>query len=146
MVITSPRASFRALSPVPTEWDDQRDHSRIIANALKQLQERIRLHPVEVVTATADYTMVDIDLMILGNATVAAFTVTLLTAAGREGRRIIVKKIDATENIVTIDAAGSETLDGYTTAGLTQLNSVREYVSDGTNWRLVSAVGNANAL
>ena len=146
MVIASPRAAFRGLSVVPTDWENSKDHLRLIANALRQLQEFSRKHPMEVVSASAAYTMVDIDLLILADATSAAFTVTLLTAAGREGRRIIVKKTDASENIVTIDAAGSETLDGATTVGLTQKNAVREYVSDGTNWRLISAIGNANQL
>jgi len=146
MVIASPRADFRGLTPVPSEGENPVDLARTHANAIRQIQERARLLPVAVVSVSAAYTMVDIDALILCDATSAAFTVTLLTAAARTGRRIIVKKTDTTDNIVTIDAAGSETLDGATTVGLMQKNAMREYMSDGTNWRLVGAIGNANAL
>ena len=110
------------------------------------MQERIRLFQIEVVTTTVSYTMVDIDSLILGDATAASITVTLLTAAGREGRDIYVKKIDTSDNTVTIDAEGTETLDGSTTIVLTQRNAVRGYRSDGTNWRLISSLGNATTL
>lgn len=146
MVLASPRADFRGLMPVPTEAENPVDLVRSHANALRQIQERARLLPVRVVSVSAAYAMVDIDALILCDATSAAFTVTLLTAAGREGRRIIVKKTDTTDNIVTIDAAGSETLDGAATVGLMQKNAMREYISDGTNWRLIGSIGNANSL
>lgn len=146
MPITSPRSSFRGLAPIPQDLLDIREWAAQIAFVLRQIQERIRLFQIEVVTTTANYTMVDIDSLILGDATTASITVTLLTAAGREGRDIYVKKIDTSDNTVTIDAEGTETLDGSTTIVLTQRNAVRGYRSDGTNWRLISAIGNATTL
>lgn len=146
MPVTSPRTDFRGTFPAPIDWADQREHLSLLARAIRQLQESFRRHPIEVVTVTANYTMVDIDALILGNAASGSLTVTLLTAAGREGRRIAVKKTDSSINTVTIDAAGSETLDGATTVVLTQQNAVRDYISDGTNWRLLSAIGNATGL
>lgn len=144
MALTSPRATLRGLRTVPLEHEDAQ--VILIAKAVQQLQERLRLHPIELVSATATYTMLDIDRLILANATSAALTVFLPTAAGREGGRVAVKKIDSTANLVTIDPSGSETIDGSTTIALTQVNAVREMISDGTNWQLVSAIGNATAL
>jgi len=145
MALGSPRADFRGFRQVPEEWPDSREHRILLAKAIQQLQGIVRHHPVQVVSLTASYTMVDIDSLILGDATAGNITVTLLTAAGREGREIYVKKIDSSSFTVTIDAAGSETLDGSTTTVLTQENAVRGYKSDGTNWRLISAVGNATS-
>lgn len=146
MPVTSPRADFRGIFPAPLAWEDEREHRGLLARAIRQLQELFRLSPTQVVSATVNYTMVDIDVLILCNATTASFTVTLLTAAGREGREIYVKKTDASNNTVTIDAAGSETLDGSLTIILVQQYAVRGYKSDGTNWQLISAIGNATTL
>lgn len=118
----------------------------MLALGERQLQERSLKHPIATRTITANDTMIDTDILVKGNAAGGNITYTLLTAAGREGRRIIVKKIDATDNLVTIDAAGTETLDGALTISLTQKNACREYISDGTNWQLVAAFGNATSL
>ena len=146
MAVLSPRADFRALAPVPDEWPNAREHRTLLARAIRQLQGLIRRHPVEVVSTATDYTMVDVDSLILVDATVGNRTVTLLTAAGRKGRRVIVKKTDSSANLVIIDPAGAETIDGSSTISLTQLNAARGMMSDGTNWRLISAIGNATAL
>lgn len=143
MVIASPRAAFRDRQPVPIDWPDEREHRRLLARAAQEGQEHERKYPVDVVSKTAAYAMTDIDLVILGDATSGAFSVTLLTAAGRAGRRVIVKKTDASANTVTIDPAGTETIDGETTIALSQQHAGREIVSDGTNWWIVSAHGYA---
>ena len=146
MVIASPRQTHRNLQTVPSEWPDALDHLRMIAQAIRQLQLRARAYPVTVISVTANYTMNDIDVLIKGDATAGDITVTLLSAKAREGRRIIVKKTDSSANLVTIDPDGSETLDGAATISLTQQNAVREYISDGANWQLIGAVGNATGL
>lgn len=147
MTITSPRKQFRTLTPVPTDWPSEREHRSILAGAIQQLQQRSNLSPVGVPSVqTSDYAMVDTDTLIKVDATSGNKTVTLLSAAGRSGRRIAVKKTDASANLVIIDAAGSETLDGSLTISLTQKNAVREWISDGANWQLISAVGNATSL
>ena len=144
MVVASPRKDFRGLRQVPLEFDDER--VLLLAKAIQQLQERAREHPVDVVSKTADYTMLDVDLAVLADATSGDVTITLQTAAGRKRRRVIVKKTDSSSNLVVIKPNGSETIDGASTISLTQENAVREMVSDGTNWRLISALGNAEAL
>ncbi len=146
VAVASPRKDFRGLTPIPSEWHDPEDWLRIMSVGVRQLQERSLKYPVEVVSTTANYTMVDTDRLIKVNATDGDRTVTLLTAAAREGRAIYVKKMDATANLVTIDAAGSETLDDATTVSLTQKNAVRGYMSDGVNWMLISSIGTATEL
>jgi hypothetical protein len=90
--------------------------------------------------------MLDLDSLILAGATSAALSVFLVSAVGREGQVVSVKKTDSSENLVTIDPSTTETIDGSSTIGLSQLNATRVMQSDGTNWRLISALGNATAL
>ena len=144
MALSSPRKTFRGLRTLPLEFQDP--DVQLVAQAIKQLQELSLLHPVEVKSTAASYTLEDHVLAVLGDATTGNVTITLLSAVGRKGRRVIVKKTDATANLVIIDPNASETIDGSTTLSLTQQYAVREMVSDGTNWQLVAAIGNATAL
>ncbi|MHC4371440.1 MAG: hypothetical protein ACYSW8_27820 [Planctomycetota bacterium] len=59
-----------------------------------------------------DETLYD-EAIIFADASAASLTVTL--PEGMEGMTVAVKKIDATGNTVTIDAHGSETIDGQLT-------------------------------
>ena len=90
-----------------------------------------------VLTKTAAYTIEEDDDVILGDATAAAFTVTLPKATLFEGRRFTVKKIDASVNAVTLDGDGSETIDGTLTFALTARWDKVTVLSDGTNWQKV---------
>ena len=146
MVLTSPRSAAITLASVPSEWKDEEEHRKILAGGIRQLQGRSRMYPVVVMAVSANYTMTDEDALVEMDATAGNRTVTLLTAASREGRRIVVKKTDASDNLVIIDGAGSETLEGSLTVSLTQKGSTREYISDGENWKLISAIGNATTL
>ena len=71
---------------------------------------------------------------VLGDASGAAFTITLPTAAGITGRMYNVKKTDSSANAVTVDAAGSETIDGALTQSLATQYQTITIQSDGTNW------------
>jgi len=73
------------------------------------------------------------------DATSGAVTVTLpavadVTSAGNEGRPLWVKKTDASVNAVTLDADGSETIDGATTKVLSSQYDVCCVVCDGAEW------------
>lgn len=62
-------------------------------------------------------------------------TYTLPTAVGISGKRVIVKKTSSNILItVTIDGAGSETIDGNVNLVLSVLNSSAKLISTGTNW------------
>lgn len=146
MAIASPRKSFRGQQPIPLAWPDPRDWLVTVSRAIRFLQESSRKHPVGVTTCSATYSMLDLDSLILAGATSSALSVFLVSAVGREGQVVSVKKTDSSENLVTIDPSTTETIDGSSTIGLSQLNATRVMQSDGTNWRLISALGNATAL
>lgn len=93
-----------------------------------------------VVTKTGNATLTDAERVVLADATSAAFTLTLPTAAVSAPYAIFyIKKIDtALANIVTIDPNGSETIDGMLTITLANRGETVMLQSDGTNWRVLS--------
>lgn len=66
---------------------------------------------------TANYTATSFDEVVLGDATSASITISLPTAVGRTDP-ITVKKVDFSQNFVTVDAFGSQTIDGVLTVAL----------------------------
>ena len=78
--------------------------------------------------------------LILVDASAAAVTVNLPSAALTSSKfRFTVKKIDSSENTVTIDADGADTVDGVATFVLTEENEANELVCDGVSAWFVSA-------
>lgn len=77
------------------------------------------------------------DRMILANATAGPFTIALPPAAESQGREIIIKKVDFTGNVVTIDPSGAEVIDWAGTATLSATNEKKAIVCDGTRWWIV---------
>jgi hypothetical protein len=69
------------------------------------------------------------------DTTSAAFTVTLPTAVGNQAT-LIVKKL-AGSNILTVDAAGSETIDGGLIAEMYEEQESITLVSDNVNWLII---------
>lgn len=67
------------------------------------------------VTVTSSYTVGETDHTILVNAASAAVTVTLPAPSSRAFPFLVVKKTDASANAVTVDPAGSGTIDGVST-------------------------------
>jgi hypothetical protein len=94
-----------------------------------------------VVTKTAAYTALVTDDLIRADATTAAFTITLPTAASAfsngEGEVITVKKIDATANVVTVQGNGAELIDDANTASISSQYSAASFVSNGTSWDIL---------
>ena len=84
------------------------------------------------VTVTADYSVIDKNL-ILADGTSTAITLSMRPSSLIKGIVYVVKKIDATGNVITIDPNGSETIDGAATATLTSQYDVIRFVSDGNN-------------
>jgi hypothetical protein len=87
-----------------------------------------------VTTLSADTTLSSVHHTVLVSASGAARTITLPAAGSHTGRIYKIKKIDATANTVTIDANGSETIDGATTYVISAQYGSVTVVSDGTNW------------
>jgi len=89
------------------------------------------------VSKTGAYTITTADSTISADGTSAAFNVTLPTAVGNTGREFVIKKIDSSINVITVNTTSSQTIDGSTTYAL---NSQWKYVrvqSNGTNWIII---------
>jgi len=89
-----------------------------------------------VVDATTTLTAGDSQI-ILADASGGAFTITLPAIADAAKYRYIIKKIDSSANAVTVDADGSETIDGALTAVITTQYEAPSFVPHGTEWSIV---------
>lgn len=85
----------------------------------------------------AAYTASWHDETLLVDATGGAVTVTLPAAASNKGLRLVVKKIDASANAVTVDGNSSETIDGAATVSTTTQYDVWRLHCDGAAWHLL---------
>lgn len=76
----------------------------------------------------------------LCNATTASFTLTLPAASVKNGISFWFKKIDASANTITLQRAGTDTIDGATTFVLSTQYKYVEIISDGTaTWYIKSS-------
>ena len=91
---------------------------------------------VKTINISASYTASD-EGIIIANATTGGVTITLPTASAASDRLYYIKKIDSSTNSVTIDGAGSETIDDGTTAVLSNQYEAVRLVSDGTEWWII---------
>jgi hypothetical protein len=94
--------------------------------------------PAFITTVTADTTLDADDYSVLVDATADDTVITLPPAAsalsGGIGRVYNIKKTDATDNTVTIDGNGAETIDGAATQVLTAQYQSVTIQSTGTSW------------
>lgn len=91
-----------------------------------------------VVTVSSNFTATDLNAVILVDATTGAKTITVPTASSMNGKQLKFKKIDASANVVTISASGSEKIDGASTKSLATQNKYLAIVSDGSNWHIIA--------
>ncbi len=87
-----------------------------------------------IVTKTANYTITLSDYAVLGNATGGVFSVSLPVVATATGRIFVIKKIDSSANVVTVQANGAEIIDNSNTFSLTDQFDSITVQSDGTQW------------
>lgn len=86
----------------------------------------------------ASYTATTADGVIPVNAASNNVTINLFTAVGNAGRILYITRTDnAPQFTVTVDANGSQTIDGSLTLLIRALCSVA-LVSDGSNWQILS--------
>ena len=100
------------------------------------------LTPVSKTAKTAAYTAKITDGVIFVDATAGIFTVTLpLAAADAGGTMLVIKAVTATANIVTVTAAGADTIDGAATSTLivTTKKSLVLQNDCSTKWFIVAA-------
>jgi hypothetical protein len=89
-------------------------------------------------SVTTSGNVVSGDYLIIADATTGAITLNLPPAALVPGRIYVIKRINAGANTVTVDANGSETIDGALTHVLSpQWNSIT-IISNGTAWFITS--------
>ena len=90
------------------------------------------------VTAATTLTALTADAaLVLGDATSAAFTVTLPSVLGASGITTTVKKTDASGHHVTVAGSGSDLIDGSATYALTTQYQSVTVLCDGTTWWIV---------
>jgi hypothetical protein len=94
--------------------------------------------PPQLAAKSGAYTVTGADDLITGDATGAAFNVTLETAVGIAGRQHTVKKIDASANAVTVNTTSAQTIDGAATFALATRWKYVTVESDGANWLIVA--------
>ena len=92
-----------------------------------------------VTVTTSTYTVQKEDHTVLVNATSAAATITLPPAGSKAFPFVVIKKVDSSTNTVTIDAAGSQTIDGATSVVLRNQYAAAILHADGTEWRWLTA-------
>ncbi len=83
---------------------------------------------------SSNYTILTSDQVILADSSGGGFTLTLPTASGNTGLFFVIKKVSTDGNSVTIDANGSQTIDGELTQILTAPYTSISIISDGSNW------------
>jgi len=89
-------------------------------------------------SVTTSGNVVSGDYMIICDATAGAITMTLPPAALVPGRIYVFKRINSGANTVTVDAYGSETIDGALTHVLSPQWNAITIISNGTAWFITS--------
>lgn len=129
--------------PVPQPFGVRQppDYTQIESYEFKRWLNSIYLWSstvVNLVTVTTTYTVAALVYYVRCDATGGAFTVTLPPALNLQGRRILLKKIDASGNAVTIAAAGSDTIEGSATKSLASQWDKYHLISNGVDaWEIV---------
>lgn len=116
-------------------------YTEIESYSFKQWLQSVWLYiatVVNVVTVTTTYTVGSIVYYVRGDSTGGTFTITLPPALNLQGRRILVKKVDASGNAITVAAAGSDTIEGSATKSLAARWDKYHLISNGTDgWELL---------
>jgi len=107
---------------------------------IKTISDQANLASPAINPQTSDYTVLvgDKNKLITMDATGGNRTVTLLAAAtAGSGFRVSVKKIDSTDNTVTVDGNISETIDGELSVIYTDQWDTQTYICNGTAWFII---------
>lgn len=102
-----------------------------------------------VITKTTNYTVGTPDraAFIKADATSGALSIFLPSAVTvGNGFSVSVKKVDASANIVTVQANGSQTIDGLNTKQLVLTNDEITIISDSSNWWVVNSISQTSVL
>jgi hypothetical protein len=90
-------------------------------------------HSMAVTPVSGDYVVDDEDVVLLVDASGGDVTISLPAASLRPGRMLEVKKIDDSANVVTVDAAGADLIDGEPNFELLFEDEAVPIISDGVS-------------
>jgi hypothetical protein len=93
--------------------------------------------PVAISTKTSNYTVLNSDNVLLANCAGGAIIFSLPAAASAVGQVFFFKKIDASVNPMTIQANGSEVIDGSNTQSTVVQYESFTMVTDGAAWYIL---------
>lgn len=89
-------------------------------------------------TKSTTYVALTTDDVILCSASGGSWTLTLPTAVGITGKTYVIGRTDQTlANAVTIDADGTETINGAANTKLATQGERVKLISDGANWQII---------
>lgn len=110
----------------------------VLSRLLGQDKRRLNVEPSRkpIRTVTAGYAATEGDMVLRVDATAGPVTITLPSAGAVKGLTFVVKKVDGSANAVTVDPAGSETVDGATSVSTTTQWTVFRLLSNGSGWDL----------
>lgn len=89
-----------------------------------------------VVSITGNYTASENDHVILA-APSGVMAITLPSASSMREKRVVVKRSNGTTHTITVSSS-SGNIDGAASVTLTTAYQVREFISDGSAWHLIS--------
>ena len=98
----------------------------------------LKYYNMKVTEVAEAHTASSDNMLILCDATSAAFTVTLPPVAEAYERVVAIKKVDASANAVTVDGSGGETIDGSATKSLAGQYRWIMLVCGDTEWHIVN--------
>jgi hypothetical protein len=93
---------------------------------------------VAITRKTANYTLTDVDCIVVCDASAGAFTISLPSAVGIAGRMYTIKKVDSSPNPVTVAPQPDQTIDGAASYALSAQWKYVTVVSDGSNWLVIA--------
>lgn len=93
--------------------------------------------PIAATTKLTTYTALTTDGIILASTAGGAWTLTLYSAAANPGLSLKILKTTSDVSVLTIAAAGGQTIDGASTTKICTQYEAIELVSDGSNWKML---------
>lgn len=90
-----------------------------------------------VAVVSTNYLVVPDDATLLVNATSSARTVSLPSAGSNQGRKLVIKKIDTSHNVVTLLPSAPDLIDGASEVVITQPFVSLNIQSNGEDWYIL---------
>jgi hypothetical protein len=120
-----------ALDGLATDAYNRQSYNKALLAIQMQINRAVDGYLFPIKRVTTNYTVDLNDAIILVDATAGNVTITLQAALQWEQKRLIVKKIDASINTVTIDANSTELIDGAATKVISTQYTAHELASQG---------------